>query len=586
MKIAAIEIDNILGLERASITCTAPITLVAGGNEAGKSSLCDAISMAFTGKPRRVNLKKDLAQLVHDTNGAKKGRVTLVGADDELLGQFKLPKGEHELAASLEKSTGYEFLPMVLDAEAFSSMTADERRKTLFRLAGCKASPEYITAELKAAGCDMALAEQIIAIARSGFTAMADEAKQRATQAKGEWKATTGETWGSDKADGWAVEVPGGPKVTQEEINDALAAATTAQAEIEKGMAHKGKLEAQAEHAAGLDQRLSELREAADLLPRMTAKRDTTKTDLATWQDKLSKADAGLSAAKTGDAGCECPSCNTLLKMEGGALVLAKGGKPDTKLIAKLTQEVADAKNSVNLYTRTLNNDEQAVSAAVAAGAELDKLQAEDKPSAASNSAALEKTIAAIEKLRIDLSAAQAKHSALTERFSLVNGAKATTEKAAAVHKSIAAWLAIAEQLSPSGIPAKLLSKALTPVNEALAQMAVTSGWATPELDSDMTITYGGRAFGLCSESAKWRCNTMLTLMIAHLSGLKFAVLDRLDVLELSARPQLCKMAASLVDSGAIDSLIMCGTMKEKPKMPAQFQSLWIAGGVVTSEGV
>ena len=57
---------------------------------------------------------------------------------------------------------------------------------------------------------------------------MADEAKQRATQAKGEWKATTGETWGSDKADGWAVEVPGGPKVTQEEINDALTAADRA----------------------------------------------------------------------------------------------------------------------------------------------------------------------------------------------------------------------------------------------------------------------------------------------------------------------------------------------------------------------
>lgn len=582
MKIAAIEIDNILGLERASITCTAPITLVAGGNEAGKSSLCDAISMAFTGKPRRVNLKKDLAQLVHDTNGAKKGRVTLVGADDELLGQFKLPKGEHELAASLEKSTGYEFLPLVLDAEAFSSMTADERRKALFRLAGCKASPEYITAELKAAGCDMALAEQIIAIARSGFAAMADEAKQRATQAKGEWKATTGETWGSDKADGWTVEVPSGPKVTQEEINDALAAATTAQAEIEKGMAHKGKLEAQAEHAAGFDKRIAELREAADLLPRMAAKRDATKTDLATWQDKLSKADADLAAAKTGDAGCECPSCSTLLKIEGGALVLAKGGKPDTKLIAKLTQEVADAKNSVNLYTRTLHNDDQAVSAAMAAGAELDNCP-ENSPSAASNSAALEKTIAAIEKLRIDLSAAQAKHGALTERFNLVNGAKATTEKAAAAHKSIASWLAIAEQLSPSGIPAKLLSKALTPVNDALAQMAVTSGWATPALDSDMAITYGGRTLGLCSESAKWRCNTMLTLMIAHLSGLKFAVLDRLDVLELSARPQLCKMAAGLVDAGAIDSLVMCGTMKEKPKMPAQFQSLWIAGGVVAS---
>lgn len=78
----------------------------------------------------------------------------------------------------------------------------------------------------------------------------------------------------------------------------------------------------------------------------------------------------------------------------------------------------------------------------------------------------------------------------------------------------------------------------------------------------------------------------MLALVIAQLSGLKFAVLDRLDVLELKGRPQLCSMVSKLVDIGNLDSLVMCGTMKAKPAMPDGFQSLWIESGVVLSEGI
>jgi hypothetical protein len=569
MKIVSIEIDNILGLQRASIACTAPITLIAGGNEAGKSSLCDAISMALTGKPRRVNLKKDLAQLVNDTAGAKKGRVTLVGEGDELLGQFKLPKGEHELAASLEQLPGYEFLPLVLDAEAFSAMSHDDRRKALFRLAGCKASPEYITAELKAAGCDTELATQIIAIARSGFSAMSDEAKQRATQAKGEWKATTGETWGSDKADGWAVEVPVGPKVTQEEISEAAQAVAKIQADIENGMAHKGKLEEQQRAADEAAARNAAAADNAGNLPRLQAKLAATEKDLAEWTAKLADLKTKLDADDT----YTCPCCNNDLSLADGRLTKATAGLSLAER-KDLKERHTTAANSVAMFERTRLNDRKAVDAASSAVVEDVK---------GPEAGALDKTLDAIDKLRTRLATAQAKHSSLTERFDLINGAQATNEKATAAHNSIASWLAIAEQLAPAGIPAKLLSKALTPVNDALAQMAAISGWATPMLDSSMTITYGGRLFGLCSESAKWRCNTMLTLMIAQLSGIKFAVLDRLDVLELSARPQLCKMAAMLVDNKVIDSLIMCGTMKEAPRLPAHFQSLWIAGGVVTS---
>lgn len=578
MKIVGIQIENILGLERAEIIGRQPITLIAGGNEAGKSSLCDAISMALTGQPRRVKLKKDLAQLVHDTNGAKKGRVTIVGPGDEVLGQYRLPKGEHEVGASLEKSPGYEFLPLVLDSEAFAGMSADDRRKTLLKLTGCKASPEYITAELKAAGCDMTLVGQIIAIARSGFPAMAEEAKQRASQAKGEWKAATGEVWGSDKAESWEVEIPTGPKVTAEQIEQAAAECHKIQHDIENGMAHKGKLEQQAADAEDYAASIANLQEQAGLLNRATAKRDATQKDLDAWEAKLATVKAALAVDDT----YACPCCDAELAMVDGKLHKSAGGLTADKK-RDMLEEQAKASESVALLRRTLANDNQAIAAAQAAQTNLDAALA-NKPEA--DEKALANTIDAIDKLRIALSTAQAKRAALTERYNLIAGAKETNEKATAAHRSISAWLAIAEQLAPAGIPAKLLSKALAPVNTALEILAGLSGWSVPAVSESMAITYGGRAFELCSESARWRCNTMLTLVIAQLSGLKFAVLDRLDVLELKGRPQLCSMVSKLVDIGNLDSLVMCGTMKAKPAMPDGFQSLWIESGVVLSEGI
>ena len=74
----------------------------------------------------------------------------------------------------------------------------------------------------------------------------------------------------------------------------------------------------------------------------------------------------------------------------------------------------------------------------------------------------------------------------------------------------------------------------------------------------------------------------------AQLSGLKFALIDRLDVLAVKHRPKLAYLLAELAKLGNIDSVILCGTMKEKPAMPAEFltQSLWIEKGVVLSQGI
>ncbi|TSC39498.1 AAA family ATPase, partial [Pseudomonas aeruginosa] len=79
MRITKLEITNFQGLRHAALDVSAPVLLVAGHNGAGKSSLLDGVAMAFNGQPRRVSLKKDMAQLV--TEGAKKGEARVEWLD-------------------------------------------------------------------------------------------------------------------------------------------------------------------------------------------------------------------------------------------------------------------------------------------------------------------------------------------------------------------------------------------------------------------------------------------------------------------------------------------------------------------------
>ena len=112
---------------------------VAGHNGAGKSSLLDAISHAFTGKPGRVAQKQHIGQLIIE--GAKKGR-----SPCRVAGRIRryracgvaLPSGKGSPSptrpSALRAST-----PACLPA-----WSAKERRRVLFDLTGASASPAEV----------------------------------------------------------------------------------------------------------------------------------------------------------------------------------------------------------------------------------------------------------------------------------------------------------------------------------------------------------------------------------------------------------------------------------------------------------
>ena len=67
MKIKTIDIKNFLALEKVTLNFRAPINIIAGTNEAGKSSIRDAIQWCLTDQARGLKTHKDQSRLVWST---------------------------------------------------------------------------------------------------------------------------------------------------------------------------------------------------------------------------------------------------------------------------------------------------------------------------------------------------------------------------------------------------------------------------------------------------------------------------------------------------------------------------------------
>jgi hypothetical protein len=143
------------------------------------------------------------------------------------------------------------------------------------------------------------------------------------------------------------------------------------------------------------------------------------------------------------------------------------------------------------------------------------------------------------------------------------------------------AWIALGDALSPDGLPATLLARALGPINDRLSASAEDTGWPAVVLGDDMTIKAAGRDYRLISVSERWRVDAMIAEAISHLSGMRMLVLDGFDVLEPGARGDLVGWLEVLASNGELDSALIFATLKEPPKglPPETFGVHWISNG-------
>ncbi|HCR1387289.1 TPA: AAA family ATPase [Pseudomonas aeruginosa] len=575
MRITKLEITNFQGLRHAALDVSAPVLLVAGHNGAGKSSLLDGVAMAFNGQPRRVSLKKEIDKLI--TEGAKKGeaRVEWLDEADEVQAcGVALPSGKGSPLADSP------FLPFVLDASRFAALDAKDRRRVLFDLTDASASPAEVSKRLAAKGIDLALFEKVKPLLRSGFPAAVEQAKAYASEARGAWKMITGENYGSEKAVDWAPELLA-TVVTEEQVAEAGKNLQLLEDDLAEAQQALGASKQARQAADGRAQRIAKLRELVDLEPRRRNKLTTDEQNQDEWSEKVMAAELASSGSVPHQP-LTCPHCQGAVDLQAGQLV---AHQPPAKVAdPEAAKRLEEYRGYLASAQRAVANSQRDLDECLAAAEQIKALEAEsvEAPSAE----AIANGEQAINELRQARDASRAKLVALQEALEAATQREASIAKAQAAHQDVVAWTGMADALSPTGIPAEILADAIGPVNELLQRLSGTAGWSPVQISADIDVTFGGRLYGLLSESERWRCDATIALAIAKLSGLRLVLLDRFDVLDIPARTQQAmKLFQSLAAGGEIDTLIVAGTLKEPmAKTPDWLQAVWINAGQLADQ--
>ena len=426
---------------------------------------------------------------------------------------------------------------------------------------------------------------------RSGFEAGHKEAKSKATETKGMWRQLTGENYGSDKAKTWAAGVPAWNAANlpslQTEIKHADEALSAWQQSI-------GKLQAEKARRVQLANQMPALQAHADRVERIRTKLATDEATLQDLDTRIAEAQAAAGGApRVGLVHDLARALSDTLffvakdhefidswkrplaayEAAHGSLEAEQQGNPEAAArLPALRQAHVTA-------TSAVANDRRDLDAAIGAGAQLASIEAELKQPF--DTEALDKAQAAVAEISAQRAKSQA---ALDTQLALKREAEAADKKTAEAlrhHIDVQQWDAIAEALSPDGIPAEILAEALDPINDRLHLASEDTGWPQVVVHRDMRITAGLRAYGLLSESEQWRVDAMLAEAVSHISGLHMLVLDRVDVLDLPARGELLGWLDVLADAGEIATALLFATLKAAPSgLAPSTRAFWIENGV------
>ncbi|MES2320164.1 MAG: AAA family ATPase [Pseudomonadota bacterium] len=583
MKITAIQADNLLGIKSVNVTLPTVVTLFAGRNGSGKSSIQEAVRIAITQDTvRDVSLKKEFAKLVHGDSKAGGAHIAIDNDPDKGFA-FNMPKGEFVGPEITEA------MRVALYGQRFARMTADERRTFLFGLMRLKPTSESVKARMLAAPweCEAAKIDAVLPILRTGFPSVCDHAKAKATEAKGAWRQLTGGNWGSLKAPEWEAPVPDLPAGDVEQLaaqvsgldrniaslNESLGAIKNAARTTQEAATRRASLAESAGKVPGLADQLERAKkELADYLPKVEALRlraaGTARVglvhDMAIFLSTVKFSDEYVRGAASDLVG--------RYTKEHGAL----GAKVDTEAQAALPDQ---EKGLLVLQNRAMNLQRDLDSATQAKG-QFDALAPDADPVDASSEIA--EVEGMLKKARDDRAAAENQRLNIVTATAAREAAASKTKQALAHHGDVVAWSKVADALAPDGIPAQLLLEALEPVNSALDQASIDTEWMTVGIGKDMAITANDRPYQLLSESEQWRVDAMIAQVVAELSGLRILMLDRFDVLDLPGRAQCLEWLDSLAFNGVMDTILLFGTLKELPaKLADTITAYWVQDGAI-----
>lgn len=449
MRITHLKATDFLGIQLVDVDLS-PLTLFAGHNWSGKSSVQQAVRLAVTGEVARVRLKGEYPMLIREGTKAAAVEVSIEGVDAKL--SARITPTTNTLTNTTDAPPALLYL---LDPPRFAAAPEMDRRVLLFTALGLALSREDILDRMVKKGADAELAKSLMPLLRAGFDGAEGEAKRQASNGRAGWKALTNEDYGKKKAETW--EPHGGAETERLQA-------------IIKDRKRRTKLVADAQ--VELDE--------------YDGKVEFTRGELARARARFVCKECGTIAEPDVAAAKELHS---RLNTEEGALAMLRRATDNRKRDLRECDEAADA---------------------------LSKLDDE---------------------------------------------LKKKKEKALEHHDRVGKWTLIAELLSPDGIQNEVLAQSLKPFNDRLRASAASTNWPQVALAADMRVLVNSRLYGLCSEAERWCADAMLAEAIGHLTGLKFLMLDRMDVLGVQRRVELLDWCDQLVAEGG--QVLLFATLKD-----------------------
>ena len=507
-----ISIHDFRSVDRAEIELGL-LTLVAGRNASGKSSICMAAAATLTQDAMACGLaKKDAYQLIR--SGATVAAASLKSDDGAV--DISWPAATVTL-----RGTPPRISRNAAGIDRFTAMRTDDRARLIETSLGAAPTRDDLAAAI--GKVTDALWQKVEA---DGWDVCHDAAKRRGAEMKGAWREVTGEQYGASKAEAWKVEETA--PAEEDLIKARLARTKAIEAEAASKFAKDG------------ESRLAEL----------TADREKLVAAVTSATDDL---DAALHARQSvaaidGSSGAPCPWCGKGVRRVSGSLTLQY--------------------ERVDLVHDPKENEKRQVEINA-----LDKALTEAKQTSSDAAAALAKADAAIAELTRQRDQASAQTPAamsIQDADAAVAAAEAALDRAKRSHRAreladkIAMNATIVAALAPSGVRKTKMVDAIERMNLAMAAFAGAGNDVATTVNVDLEVSRGGRPYVLLSKSEQFRADVAIQVALARAAEDAIVIIDGADILDAAGRNA---MFAGLLSDAGIPALVAM-TMNAERLMP------------------
>jgi len=560
MKIA---IRDFQVVEVADIEAGEGITLIAGRNAQGKSSIAKVTACVLTGllQPGRL-AKKDAGRLV------RSGRKTATAVVSTPNGTARATWPDCKAASEGAAPSVH---PIAAGIESVIDMDAKERSKLLADLLHTTPTRD----DFMGACADGGITDDIAAKVWEGIEALGWDGKLKDLEDKGrtlkyKWADATGEkNYGSEKAANW---LPAGwtPNLAAATVEALRAAVKSARGALDDALRVQGA-------DAGEVTRLKALADAMDLRRDALEKLVRARADAETAHDAAEMAREALPPAEQAD-GLTCPCCGSMLRLAhnlGSDKRLVEAdriGEEELRArrmnIASADGKLSKAKGELSALVAQESTARAALTEAEAAARKLAEI-GEDRGAGTADAVDVARAAVAEAERRLKAVEAKAKADECVRLLDLNARVRAIVE--------------------PTGLRQSRLEKVLTAFNDGpLAELCAPAQWDHVRIEPDMSVTFGGRPYAALAghgpqiASDQFKARVILQVAVARLQGDPLVVIDAADVLDARGRSGLILM---LHDVGIAALVTMTYSAPDLPPDLAKAgkgRVYWVEAGVTS----